>query len=245
MNRWINRFFTLLYPDRCLSCDRVTVKRHFCAHCTPFVPIEKKTCERCGLPIALCRCRWNFYYYDAVYAVFENTDTVRTAFYRFKFGGHYVAGRYYAKEMAALAQRRYNIAEFDLITAVPTHRSTIRERGYDHTAVLARELAKELSVPFEKTLWQPKRGPKQHLTKRLEQRFENVRDKYRPRRGVDLTGKTVLLVDDIETTGATMSACARELKLLGAERVLAITALMTFPKKKQTEDCNLPHSVVQ
>lgn len=164
--------------------------------------------------------------------MFENTDELRTSFYRFKFGGHYVAGGYYAKEMAALAERRYDIASLDLITAVPTHFLTVSERGYDHTAALAREMAKTLELPFMKTLWQPKRGVKQHDTKGVAARFDNVRHKYRPRHGIDLTGKTVLLVDDIQTTGATVSACARELKLMGAERVCAITALVTLPKPK-------------
>ncbi len=231
LNQLIERLLTTIYPKRCLRCDCITTNDEFCERCDPFIPISKKTCKRCGLPIAICTCKSRFYYFDEIHTVFENDGDIKDSFYRFKFRGHYVLGGYYAKQLEKLVERHYDLAEFDFITAVPTHRSTILERGYDHTAVLAKALSKGLRIPFQKTLHQVRRGVKQHLTKGIEQRFDNVRDKYRPCRGLDISDKTVLLVDDIATTGATMSACARELRLAGAKRVSAVAVLLTIPHK--------------
>ncbi len=238
MIRLTEQILNSLYPNRCLSCDRILPEGNFCKECSPFLAIEEQTCRKCGLPKNNCRCKWYFYYFDELHAPFENEGSVKQAFYRYKFGGLAVSANYFANEMAAVVNRFYDVAEIDYITAVPTHYSTRLERGYDHTARLARSLGKALSIPFRSTLCQPRKSAKQHEANGVEQRFDNVREKYRLCRRVQLKDKTVLLVDDIVTTGATLSACARLLKLAGAKEVYAVSALITFlhSTKKKEQD---------
>ncbi len=224
----------LLFPNRCICCGKICTDRFFCKHCAGSLSmITKKLCDRCGLPVSLCCCKQNFYYFRSVISCFENDGEARQAFYRFKFGGYRPAARYFTDAMAAQVERLYDGITFDFVSAVPTHRKTVRERGYDQTRLLAKQLARRLDLPFSEMLYQPKLTPKQHLAAGVQARFDNIRGKYRLRRGISAAGKTVLLVDDIKTTGATLSECARELKLAGAEEVYCVTALSTFPRPRE------------
>ncbi|MBQ5765226.1 MAG: hypothetical protein IIW03_03675 [Clostridia bacterium] len=77
----------------------------------------------------------------------------------------------------------------------------------------------------------------QHEAETFEQRYQNVKNKYKIKKSAKIKGKSVLLIDDIKTTGATLSECARELKLAGAKTVIVASAL-TIPSKKRKEKIN-------
>ena len=124
----------LLFPNRCICCGKICTDRFFCKHCAGSLSvITKKLCDRCGLPVSLCCCKQNFYYFRSVISCFENDGEARQAFYRFKFGGYRPAARYFTDAMAAQVERLYDGITFDFVSAVPTHRKTVRERGYDQT----------------------------------------------------------------------------------------------------------------
>lgn len=229
----IDKLLSIIYPNRCICCGKIIKDKYFCENCRGSIkPIELKTCDDCGLPLSLCSCKFNFYYFRGMVSCFENADKTRDAFYDFKFKDQYLSGGYFAGEMARRVKSKYFDVDFDFACTVPSHRSTVNERGYDQTEVLAKKMAKLLKIPFKRALCQPKRTVKQHETEGIEGRYSNVRGKYRVRKGADIKNKKILLADDIKTTGATLSECARELMLAGADEVYAVTALITFPNKK-------------
>lgn len=224
----INRIISIVFPNHCICCGKIIAQNYFCESCKDlFVPIKLKTCEKCGLPLKNCDCKWNFYYFDRIISVFENDGSVKSSFYNFKFNSQLLTGEYFAEKMAELIIKKYNDVAFDFVTFVPTHIATVRERGYDQTALIAKKIAKRLNIQYKKLLHQPKATVKQHESKSIRDRYDNVKNKYKISKSANLQGKTILLIDDIKTTGATLSECARQLKLAGAKKVFTATALIT------------------
>ena len=234
LNNLADRIISFLYPKRCLGCDKIISRKYFCKACEENIKyITVKTCSDCGLPMKHCACKHNFYYFDEMISCFEGNEETKQAFYSFKFRGNYLGGRFFAKEMAKRVKQSPSFENFDIVTSVPSHKSTVREREYDQVAVLAKHIAKEIKIKYKPILRQPKRSVKQHESVGIDKRFENVKSKYSLIKRSNIKDKTVLLVDDIKTTGATLSQCARELKLAGAHRVCVVTALTIYPKPKE------------
>lgn len=233
-NKFAENLLDLFFPRRCLNCRKITTNKYFCNDCKNVAAyIKVKTCEKCGLPLKHCSCDWNFYYFDEIISCFESDEKTKNSFYSFKFGGNIVGSKFFSSQMAKRVKKHASYADIDIITSVPLHGSTLNERGYDQVKILAKHISKLSDIKYERLLCQPKKAPKQHETKGMSERFVNVSDKYRVNKNKSLTDKTVLLVDDIKTTGATLSQCARELKFAGAKRVIAISALTVYPKEKE------------
>lgn len=230
----LEKTVSLIFPNRCLSCNKITPLKHFCKDCLPPPTlIHIKTCEKCGLPIKLCACKWNFYYFDKMISCLEADDKTKNSFYSFKFGGNRSGFEFFSEKMVEMLNEKHSDLKIDIITSVPSHKSTVNERGYDQVKLLAKGISKGVGVNYIPLLRQPKKSSKQHETESINQRFSNVVGKYSFCNNQNIKGKTVLLVDDIKTTGATLSQCAKELKLSGAEKVIAITALTVYPKNKE------------
>ncbi len=118
------------------------------------------------------------------------------------------------------------LEQADLIVPVPLHRFRLWWRRYNQAAVIAQSLARASGKPYEPTLLQRVRAtPSQGKMPSAKARRRNMLGAFAvPRnRRAEVKGRTVLLVDDVLTTGATMDACARSLKRAGATRVLALT----------------------
>ncbi len=236
LSKLTENLITLLFPNICLNCRKITPLKYFCKDCRNSVSyIHLKTCPDCGLPQKLCDCKWKFYYFDEIISCFEADEATKRSFYSFKFGGNLVGAEFFSKEMSKRIKNNSLYLDLDVITSVPSHRSTLRERGYDQVKVLANDISKIIKVKYQPLLRQPSPSPKQHETEGIAERFTNVLGKYEVLKNADVRDKTILLVDDIKTTGATLSQCARELKLAGAKCVVAVSALTVYPKKDNVE----------
>ncbi len=233
LSRFLNRLLSLIYPERCLSCGKLITKPYFCKKCFDDIKeINLKICFKCGLPVKLCTCKRNFYYFKYVISPFENNGNVKSAFYRCKFGGAKSGYKFFAQKMAEWTRVKYSKVDFDLVCWVPCHTSSKNKYGYDRVGYLAKLVANNLKLPAVDVLKQPKPSASQHDSSGINERFNNVQGKYKTKYPGKVRGKTVLLVDDIKTSGATLSETARELKLSGAKEVYALTALTTYPEKK-------------
>ena len=107
----------------------------------------------------------------------------------------------------------------DVVVAVPLHRSRERERGFNQ----AREIGRHLGLPIADALARTRRTPSQ-ADLPAARRHANVRGAFEWRQSVSVKGRTIVLVDDVSTTGATLNACARPLLNAGAKEVRALTA---------------------
>lgn len=113
------------------------------------------------------------------------------------------------------------------VTYAPRSKKAIRIHGHDQSALIARELARRLSLPFESTLVRDPRATEQKFLER-DARLRNMRGRYRIKQGMDLTGKKYLLFDDVVTSGATMLSAAKALRHEGASRVIGVTVGISY-----------------
>ena len=202
----------LLYPPRCAFCHAFleTSGDGLCAHC------------RTGLPFAQNGGRQRFSFVRACVSPLTYEGDVRASLLRYKFGGATGYAKVYGR-LVANTVREELAGEYDLVTWVPLSRRRLRERGYDQARLLARATAKELDLPLTPTLVKQRNTQSQSGTGDAAKRRANIAGAYRMTTGADVTGKRILLMDDIVTTGATLSECARVLGKAGAEQVVCAT----------------------
>ena len=223
------------YPKTCAACgELIGEKEWLCPFCREMIERcdPAKRCNRCGLPKKDCVCKSRLFRFDGCVAPFINEGTARNAMARFKFRGCRGSSRYFAGQMALCVRSAYREIRFDAVCFVPMDPRKEYLRGQNPARLLATELAGLLRLPVDRDALVCTRYTKraQHDLG-FKERQNNVKGLYRCPKEVD--GKVFLLVDDIKTSGYTLDACAAELIAAGAEAVFCVTALITYPKKKE------------
>ena len=150
-------------------------------------------------------------------------EDARKAVNDFKFRDHLWLRDDFADWLEATARARFKVGEIDLVVPMPSTFWHRMDRGYNQCVYLAKTLAKRLDKPYGGAVLGRCGNPKRQGGLDEEERRENVVGTFRVRRPSAVRDKTVLVVDDIMTTGATLSECAAELKSSGAARVWCVT----------------------
>ena len=212
MDGFFDKLLDLLFPPRCPFCRAILKEQEklLCSACREKLPWVPKTAQRQKLRhTELCVSPL---YYEA---------DVRRSLLRYKFGGMSVYAPKYAALMRGCIEA--NELPFDLITWTPLGKKRLRKRGYDQAKLLALELSETLGKPCTQLLVKTADNPPQSGTDSAEKRRANVSGVYRAADPALIRDRRILLVDDIVTTGATLSECAKELKAAGANSVCAAT----------------------
>ena len=208
----------LLFPIRCAGCHRES--KILCQECIPgLARLEAPYCTICASPgpLSPCRqCRESPLDIDGIRAPFLMEGAVKDAIHSFKYRSIRAA----APDLARLLAQhlaRHNLPG-EVLVPVPLHPRRLRSRGYNQSALLAKELAKHTGISLESNLLtRAKDAPPQVEASSPAQRRSNVEGSFHCAR--DVTGQKVLLIDDVATTGNTLSACAAALKAGGAASV--------------------------
>ena len=167
---------------------------------------------------------------DGAYSYFHYEGDVRNALIRYKFGGlskYAVDFSVYLEECI----RECLDGEFDVISWVPLSKKRLKSRGYDQARLLAEEVASRLGGGAVRTLKKSRNTAPQSRQGDISRRMANILGAYEMA-SFDPTGKKILLIDDVLTTGSTVSECARILKTAGAEKVYIVTVAKTRERKK-------------
>jgi competence protein ComFC len=204
----------IFFPNRCPCCNE-------------FLTWNAYVCEKCGEN--LVKLLWDKQGYNIpencedVFAAFRYDGAATDALYAFKFA----ADRNFPRLCADILSDKITAAGFDAIVAVPMGKKRRRQRGYNQADVFAKYLSKSVHLPIITSVLFRKNETEQHkLT--ADNRFENAGETY----GVcknppDIAGKRIILADDVETTGATLTACAELLKQAGAAAVAGAVCVKT------------------
>ncbi len=204
---------------RCLAEPSVLVAEHYCSACrAPFLsrfPLDDS--GRCRL------CRQGLVGFDAVYSFGSYEGTLRSLIHLFKYGGVTTLAQPFGRLLGQVLPRDQR---FDAVVPMPMHWRKRWQRGFNQAELLSREIARRWNIPVVKAVRRKRMGLAQAgLTN--AQRRKNVAGVFEPKSGKPLQGKRVVLVDDVFTTGATASACARALKRAGAAHVTLLTVART------------------
>ena len=221
----------LIYPGCCLLCGQLlpSEQTHFCSLCRQGLFIDAETtCPRCAGTIGpyavidgRCHaCRNESFAFEQVLRLGRYEGLLREIILRLKNqrgeGLAELLGECWAKEAAAL----FAALHVDVMIPVPLHWRRRWWRGYNQSAALCRGLAICLGVPHQASWLRRVRHTPRQTSQTPAQRKVNVRGAFQARPGVSLAGRTVLLVDDVMTTGATAGEAARALRTVGASRVI-------------------------
>ena len=223
----------LLFPRRCPICDKPVnpYGSLICRECGPVPqPVGDCVCCRCGKPVspeeeycADCRKTRHLYYRGA--AAFRYRS-VSGSLYRFKYEGRREYADYYAREMAKTLERL--LMELgdrhrpDLLVPVPCSAARMRKRGYNQAAVLAEKLSEIVNIPVENGSLKREKDTGALRGMTASERQNNLKKAFHVYgNGVRL--KSIMLIDDIYTTGATIDACAGALLEAGAKEVSFLT----------------------
>ena len=213
----VRRFLRLFYPARCPYCGGVI--QPFQEGCRDCVSQNSAQSEAFwiinpflgnGNHKVLCCGPW-FYW-----------DKPQKAVLNFKFYHHREYAEPFGVSMAKSVRKHFSKVPLDVVCEVPLSKQRRRERGYDQSRLLAKELAKNLKLPYAGILEKPKSNQIQHALS-FEQRWKNVKGVYRLKKNASADGKTVLLCDDIITSGATMWEAAGVLLAHGAKAVYGVS----------------------
>jgi len=225
-----NSVFNLLFPRKCPFCGKIlSEKAPVCSNCMMQLPFTgNKVCRVCGRPLEefsheVCPiCRNEKTYFEHSFVPLRYKGSARDGAIALK-GGH----PYFSKGIAYLLADKIltsrHFTKFDFITYVPQSPRSRRIRGYNQSELIAKELSKLLNVECVATLIRTNDGEQQH-TLNAARRRENVKKCYFPK---EMKGSgTILLVDDIYTTGATANYCSKLLLGMGYEKVYCAISMI-------------------
>ena len=224
-----------LYPRRCPVCGEIVTPkgRLICPSCLlRLSPVKSPVCQKCGKEvwseeIEYCPdCVKHRRSFARGMALFNYTEEAARSMAAVKYKNKREYLDFYGAALAARYEKQIRRIHADVLVPVPVHPSRKRARGFNQAEVLAFCLGKRLGIPVEPGMLirDKKTKPQKELS--AAERLKNLSGAFRA--GTVPDGiKTVLLVDDIYTTGSTVEACARALRSAGVSRVYFVVICMT------------------
>lgn len=212
-------FLRLLYPPRCMFCEKlldIKVELEICSQCFDEVPWL----------LGQQHIQWNSsqekVWFNEVVGVCQYTGMVKEALVRYKFADRAAYHRLMAELMFARIANVQAYRQAQIIAPVPLHASRELERGYNQACLLSQKLGKKTGISHNPHLLLRTRNTQRQSSLSRRERGNNVREAFSVTRQEDVQGKTIILVDDVFTTGSTLNECSRVLKTAGAEKVLVL-----------------------
>ena len=231
----LTKVVDIFYPRLCANCGALSLRCvpicDTCFHALKF--LHGRYCVLCANATAnkqstCISCNAQETYLNSLDSIFEYDTTSRNMILNLKFHDdltnvHIFAKWLYAKGAALLSGA-------DLIIPMPLHRIRLFSRKFNQAALLARELSKICGVPCDVFVLKKNRNTRPQSGLSAHERVKNVAASFTVTNANTVAGKSIVLVDDVVTTGASLQACAKALKKAGAYEVSALTLGRTMPK---------------
>ncbi len=235
----IRRLLNLFLSKRCFICGTelpLHTKEECCDACRPFLElcvIRDKKCEKCGRGLSymyhntVCHsCQQHQLHFDGAVSAFHYDGHIKDAIHRLKFKNKAYLAATFARHVHNVLPRT---SRYDYIVYPPINLKTFYKRGFNQAELIARELSSSTDIPV--LLHALKKVKDNEVQSRLsgKDRFRNVAGVFavQPNAISKLSGKNILLLDDVLTTGATASECSKMLKKAGAASVFLLTVAST------------------
>jgi ComF family protein len=215
----------LIFPPRCIIC-RCYGEGYICSSCRDSIPlITPPVCDVCGQPVSVpgvcAGCLGSPLSIDGIRSAILFEGPGRNALHAFKYEG-LTSLRESLGEFLSDAWKRFQVPG-DVIVPIPLHSRRARQRGYNQSSLLAYELGRDSNLTVLDDLLVRVRATLPQVGLNADQRWGNVRGAFECRSVKRISGRAVLLVDDVCTTGATLSACAEALRPYEPVSIWALT----------------------
>jgi len=226
----VSQILNLFFPARCPVCNEIGQRQmHLCDNCAENIGRITDRCLGCGNPRTSCSCsKHKFTLFLASPFIYENK--LRESIHRFKFRSETDLAKFFGAETANIVAKEFGNVKFDTVTCVPQTKRKRRKRGYNQSALLAKEIAKQLRLHYDELLLIKTRETADQHSLKGKERIKNLKDAFAADNPESVKGKTILLCDDIKTTGATLNECRKTLLKAGAKEVYCTTIAVT-PEK--------------
>ncbi|MDD5680234.1 MAG: ComF family protein [Candidatus Omnitrophica bacterium] len=214
----IDATLELIYPRFCLICRRGLEqydKFSLCEAC-------RKGIKR-NVPPLSEGCGDNERYFDSVKSVTAYEGVMRECIHKFKYNGSLALEGLFADLLTDFAEKHIDVKRFDCIIPVPLSRVKLRERTFNQAEILASSLSRKFGLPcINNNLIRAKSG-KSQITLSKSERLKDIKGAFKVKNSALLKDKSVLLVDDVFTTGATVRECSKMLKESGVKYIEVLT----------------------
>jgi len=235
------KFIDIIYPPRCHICrsfisNDSRVKHHFCPDClNGFLKIRPPLCTICGMPFEsfseenhLCEeCLRKRPFFNSLGAPYLYQGGIMDAIHQMKYAGKTYLAKSLGPLLASFASKWLDNTEGLLMMPVPLHPKKLRERGFNQSLLLARIMTPLLGTELDFLSLRRVIYTRSQTGLSSDERKRNVRRAFALIGQRVFKGKTVILVDDVATTGNTMNECARVLKRAGCEKVFCLALART------------------
>lgn len=222
LNKAKECFLNIFFPKRCIHCGKILDFSNELSICKDCVEkcITKENPKR----------SFSVKYFDAVLCAAYYSGYTRKAMLKFKFHSLTYLAPAFAHIMMVKIKEDYRFVYSDIITCVPLGSERLAKRGYNQSDLVSRLVAKNLSGEYIDNLLIKVKNlpPLSKLT--AAKRRTIIKNAYKFNNNFDIKGKSVMLIDDIFTTGTTANECARILKLAGADKVYVMCVCETREK---------------
>jgi ComF family protein len=229
-----------IYPPACAGCGQpssLEVDEAFCPACWQDLNlIREPYCPVCGIPfpvetpgLHICGdCLVDSYRFDRARAMGLYRGLLRDVLHRFKYGGQTFLVRPLAKLLTGPGKELSRLHKIELIVPVPLHSKRLLQRGFNQAALLARRLGSVLRISVDYSSLKRTRWTEPQTGLSRNQRAKNVKGAFKLTDPEKVRGKSVLLLDDVLTTGETVNQCVHVLKKDGeAGEVVVLTVART------------------
>jgi ComF family protein len=238
MNRFVRSCFDFLFPPLCHICRSFISdagELHICSSCREQLSyLASPQCPRCGIPFSgvgddhscgACQTHPPHFDHARAHLLYEGAgrDLIHSFKYTYKTHLRRPLGLLLLEGLEGFLRSQYA----DLLIPVPLHRSRLRSRGFNQAQLLCTVVSERLSIPILPDGLIRTRPTQPQVELSAAERRNNVKGAFAVRHPAQVAGKSILLLDDVMTTGSTVNECAGELKKSGATLVTVITVART------------------
>ncbi|MDF2867854.1 MAG: hypothetical protein K0S11_1324 [Gammaproteobacteria bacterium] len=222
LKKRLNQCLDLILPPACILCDAACKSTiNLCQACIADLPYIKQACKTCGLPLSNANltcgaCLINPPIYDRLVTPFYYQHPLNFIVTAIKFHNKLNYAKILGLLLAdAVRQRVFNLPE--IIIPIPMHRERLKERGYNQALEIARPISRLLDIPIDYQSCARLKSTSPQTGLKTKQRRQNIKNAFHIRR--DFTAKHVALVDDVVTTGSTITELCKVLKSYGVKHI--------------------------
>ena len=231
----LNDLSEIIFPPQCLGCAEILHPFNgqiFCPDCLEQIHfISGSICNICGTTFPdspsqnhLCGdCQETKPYFSCARAIFSYDDAILNAIYQFKYKSNISVGEILADFMGGFSFPDIDFADYSFIIPVPLHIKRLRERGFNQSLILARAIGEKHQISVDFSLLKRHKFTLTQTGSNKKERKQNIKGAFEVTDKKKIAGKSIILIDDVYTTGATVNECAKTLLKAGAQKISVLT----------------------